>query len=119
MQATIIYSKSDLPEDDSNDPRNEWATRDGQKFRPSTATFIRSVGGVRPDRPDLYEVVTTVELDADTEEQAAGKLFEQFNIGDRAGCRCRSMSVGDVIKFDTGKSLVVKGVGWGEVESPL
>jgi hypothetical protein len=45
--------------------------------------------------PDIYRVI--VELNCSDERDGCEELFERFNIGDRAGLRCRSMSVGDVV----------------------
>lgn len=61
-----------------------------------------------------YTLVATLEVkDADPME-ALELLFKQFNVGDRAGLRIRSMSVRDVVELD-GVCYECKGAGWEKV----
>ena len=120
MQATIVYADhANLPIDDHGDPRNATGLADDAGTvlgPPSTHCFITVCGGVRPDMPSFYKVVATVETDGDTERDC-GELFERFNIGDHGGARCRSMSVGDIIVFGSGRAFCVQGCGWRELKN--
>ena len=62
-----------------------------------------------------YAVVAVVDTDADTDADCEG-LFERFNIGDHAGLRVRSLSVGDVVAFESGRCFVCLLAGFGEIE---
>lgn len=50
--------------------------------------------------------------------EGAEEVFIKFNIGDRGGLKCRSMSVGDVVKI-CDKYFLCDSVGWVEVKKPL
>lgn len=107
MNATIIYSKSSLPETSTT------VVIGDKTMSCSLGCAVHTVGHYTGD-PAHYEFVATVPTKGD-DERACEVLFEQFNIGDRAGLRCRSMSVGDVIAFSSGRTFVVQGCGWLEV----
>ena len=59
-----------------------------------------------------YKTVAKVEVsDQDPFPVVLESLFEQFNIGDRAGLRIRSLSVGDVVCLTSGLYRC-EPVGW-------
>lgn len=70
---------------------------------------------VSSDHPDQYEVVYEGERDGEHRE-ILGRLFEQFNIGDREGLRVRSMSVGDLVEIDDDR-YVCAPAGWDKTRS--
>jgi len=106
MQATIIYAAS-LPTTTTK------VSIGGKESKCSVACAIKTVGEFYDD-PGLYEVVAVVDTPADTEADCEA-LFERFNVGDRAGLRIRSFSVGDVVAFESGRTFVCRGCGFKEV----
>lgn len=59
-----------------------------------------------------YETVAKVEVsDGDPFPVVLESIFEQFNIGDRAGLRIRSLSVGDVVCLPSGL-YKCESMGW-------
>lgn len=66
--------------------------------------------------PSLYERVASYTLDDDVEDPVALEdAFRRFNIGDRCGLKCRSLSVGDLVQVndDDGSRLYrCQNVGW-------
>ena len=84
--------------------------------------FKVMTGKVAEDKPELYEAVFCGECDdADcaTERGRAAlaeRLFERFNIGDHGGLRIRSLSVGDLLVFDGGPTLLCAPAGWDEID---
>lgn len=63
---------------------------------------------------DMYEDIWSREfpfVQKEDDPTILGELFEQFNIGDHGGTRCRSMSVGDIVVIDD-RRYVCKPIGW-------
>lgn len=76
-------------------------------------------GDEKGQAAQVFEAETrSVDVDVALEE-----LFRRFNCvsgnpeeEDCVRLRCRSMSVGDLVRFpDLGKTFVVRGIGWDEV----
>ena len=68
---------------------------------------------------EFYDCVYRCELNCETPIDVCNKLFEQFNFGDRGGCKVRSMSVGDLVIIDYAlwkEVFVCKPTGWQKVD---
>jgi hypothetical protein len=120
MKATILYSKGFLPENDAA----HTVEIGGQVFEGvSTNCFVKVHGGFTAD-PTNYELVARATTGSDTAKDA-DTLFAALNgygeaeiEPDRDGASLRSMSVGDVVVFDSGRAFVCQGIGWAEVQLP-
>jgi hypothetical protein len=65
------------------------------------------------ERPGYLQLIEIGTIEAESEEQAAEKLFVKHNVDDRPrSSTVRSMSVGDILAFTTGKTLQCVIVGW-------
>lgn len=65
--------------------------------------------------------VSTSELDGDDVDPVHSMLeylFREFNIGERMECRCRSMSVHDVVEVN-GVSFLCGPAGWKKVDNTV
>jgi len=107
MNATLLYSVDSLPSILTTVVIGDTA------MECSIGCAIRTVGHFTGNA-DHYTVVAVVPVGGD-DEGGCEEVFARFNIGDRAGLRCRSMSVGDVVVFGSGAAFVCKGCGWERV----
>lgn len=76
-------------------------------------------GGFLGDRPEVYEVIAEGEVEgglyyisAELKMKQAEALFHEFNVGERRGLRCRSMSVGDLVVFSDGSFALCEMAGF-------
>jgi len=77
---------------------------------PDPDTRGRLFMGRRPEGVTYYKVW-------EGEAEGPGQVFEKFNVGDYGGVKCRSMSVGDIVKMGD-EYLHCDMVGWREVPAP-
>lgn len=115
MKATILYSKSNLSENDAS----HTIMVGGRVFEGVSTLCAIKVHGKFTAKPAHYEYVARAETSGDTAKDADALWATLNGYGDacveldRQGA-VRSMSVGDVVIFESGRAFVCQGCGWEE-----